>query len=149
MTIVDQLSDTVYPNQARDRLDKLLQDMSRFPVKKSQIYGLRQVARQQPSRVKEFARHQRERAERRNPNAPEIKLWNLVGALIDSTSEWSVRVEGLKYAPDELRDTNTPARRRWLNEWTIKHIPAFFERFCAHALYRLGMSDAYSEERER
>ena len=64
--------------------------------------------------------------------------------------------EGLERAPAELRDENIPARtkgmtpdertrrnqlkqgqRKWLEQWTKEHVPAFFERFCAHALFRL------------
>ena len=54
MTIVDLLSDTVYRDQARQQLDALLGEIRKFPVKTAQIYGLRQIARQQPEQVKEL-----------------------------------------------------------------------------------------------
>ena len=166
MTTVDLLSDTVYRDQARDRLDKLLEDMDAFPVQRSQIYGLRQIARQQPLQVTEFAEHQRGRAERKKENAgataqlrleSEIKLWSLVKRLCDSTTGWSVQTEAKRHLPDKLSDENIPVnrpgmtsderrarnqlrgqQRKWITAWEMNHVPAFFERFCTHALYRLG-----------
>ena len=160
MTIVDRLSDTVYRDQAREQLDALLAEIQRFPVKRTQLYGLRQIARQQPLQVKNFAEHQRERAERKNRQS-EVSFWKLVERLCDSPNGWSIRVEGTKHAPPKLRDIPprhagmTDAERRarnqlrqclreWNHRWTMTHIPAFFQRFCTHALYRLGV-----EENER
>ena len=167
MRSADLLSDTVYREQACRQLDDLLQDRQRFPVEKSQLDGLRQIARQQPGRVKEFAGHQRERAERKLESVSrrserqranlqaEIDFWLLVGRLCDSTSDWSVHRAGLEHAPTELREENIPPKRagmtpaerthrnqlkrrrqEWIEQWTSEHIPAFFERFCTHALYR-------------
>lgn len=176
MTIVDRLSDTVYRDQAREQLDALLRELQgylqenyRFPVKRTQLYGLRQIARQQPKQVKNFARHQRERAERKHEGASErakpsleseIKFWKLVESLCDSHTDWSVHVEGARHAPPELREENIPPRRpgmtdaerrdrnqlrqrlrEWNDRWEKTHVPAFFERFCTHALYRLKMSE--------
>lgn len=157
------LSDTTYPREAVEQLDRLLGDRNApFPVKSAQIYGLRQIARQQPDKVKAFADHQLERAARDN----EKDFWQLVGNLCShSTSSWSVLKEAQAYLPVELRAENIPARQpgmtpeerrqrnqrrkqqqTWLEEhWTPEHIPAFFERFCTEALYRIGMA-ANSEE---
>ena len=169
MTLVDLLSDTTYRQQAKDQLDKLLGNGT-FPVKRTQIYGLRQIARQQPRRVKDFANHQRERALRKQDKAPEkakldfqpeIDFWTLVANLCsNSTSDWSVNKEGHSHLPEELWDENIPQHRpgmtheeqRYRNErmkqqrerlahWENEHIPAFFERFCTHALYRLGLAE--------
>ena len=116
MTLVDLLSDTVYYRQAVDQLRRLLGNNSRFPVKPSQIYGLRQIARQEPGRVEVFANHQRERAERKSETASqnaqqrlefEINFWNLVANLCgDTLGHWSVQKEGIHYLPRELRDEN-------------------------------------------
>ena len=149
MTTVDLLSDTVYRDQARDQLDKLLKEMKGFPVKRSQIYGLRQIARQQPLKVKEFAQHQRERAERRNPNASEIRLWRLVEQLCDSKTDWSVRKEILILAPEDRMNQTRKRQREWLDEQEMTHRPAFFERFCTHALYRLAKSETNREDHKR
>ena len=168
MTNLDLLSDTVYREQAVRQLDDLLGTCETFPVRKTQIYGLRQIARQEPGKVEEFARHQGKRAERKQEQVSErgkpglqaeIEFWDLVRRLCDSTSPWSVLTEGLEHAPAELRDENIPTwnkgmmpaertrrnqlkarRREWLARWTGAHVPAFFERFCTHALYRLEMS---------
>ena len=165
MTCVDLLSDTTYCEQAVQQLDQQLGDSNQFPVKRTQIYGLRQVARQQPGEVQGFANHQRERAQHKQENAsenaklkfqPEIDFWTLVSNLCSNpTSNWSVQEEGRTHLPGDLQ--NIPAKRQgmtheeqrhrnelnrrqreWLEQWTNEHIPAFFERFCTHALYRMG-----------
>lgn len=168
MTRVDLLSDTTYCEQAVKQLDQLLGDSNRFPVERAQIYGLRQIARQQPGKVEVFANHQRERTRRKLENASERArpnleaerdFWTLVSGLCDGDSAlaWSVRKEGHTHLPVELQ--NIPARRqgmtheeqrhrnelnrrqrKWLVQWTNEHIPAFFERFCTHALYRIGIA---------
>lgn len=177
MTNLDRLSDTVYREQAIGQLDDLLGACGTFPVRKTQIYGLRQIARQEPGKVGEFARHQRGRAERKQEQASgksdlklknEIDFWDLVDRLCDSSSPWSVLTEGLEHAPAELRDENIPVRakgmtpaerthrnqikarqREWLARWSQDHVPVFFERFCTHALYRLEMSHETKGENSR
>ena len=167
MTLVDLLSDTVYREQAVKQLDQLLAGDERFPVKPAQIYGLRQIARQQPGKVKDFANRQRKRAQRRPDNASErvnpklqaeIGFWTLVSALCSESPDWSVHEEGKGRLPEELRNipgrqevrTNEERSRRnqlldqrkeWLTHWNNAHIPAFFERFCTHALYREGIAE--------
>ncbi len=155
MTLVDLLSDTTYREQAVKQLDQLLSSSAQFPVKTTQIYGLRQIARQQPGEVERFARHQGERAEKLDKQA-EINFWALVTNLCsDSPSGWSVLKEGQLYLPvelqnipnkwagmtqDEQRKRNKLVRDRKerLNQWKNEHIPAFFERFCTHCLYRIA-----------
>ena len=177
MTTVDLLSDTVYRDQAHAQLDNLLEDVGAFPVQRSQIYGLRQIARQQPLQVTEFADHQRERAERKMEKASqkaqlrlesEIKLWMLVKSLCDSTTDWSIRAEAQNYVPDILRDENIPInrpgmtneersarnrirsqQREWRIDWEVHHIPALFERFCTHALYLMTETKTNREDRKK
>ena len=175
MTCVDLLSDTTYRQQAVEQLDQLLGNSNEFPVKATQIYGLRQIARQQPGRVGGFARHQRERAQRKYENASErarpalkaeIEFWTLVANLCSRPpSNWSVLKEGDSHLPEKLREKNIPAHRqgmtheeqkrrtelkncqqKWLTQWKNKHIPVFFERFCTYALYRHGMAENSQEE---
>ena len=171
MTQLDLLSDTVYSEQAVRKLHQLLRNADEFPVETSQIHGLRQIARQQPARVSEFAEHQKERAERKYEIASEttklkleseINFWTLVANLCDSTSDWSVRNEGHTHLPEEIRDENIPTKRPgmtheeqthrnalrkhqrdWLNQWTNEHIPLFFERFCTQCLYRKIMIEIH------
>ena len=165
MTLLDLLSDTTYRDRAEEKLDQLLYDTKKFPVARSQIHGLRQIARQQPDKVSEFARHQKTRADRKREIAseekksdfdPEINFWDLVVRLCDvSTSDWSVLKEGHAHLPEELRDEKIPenrsgmtpeerthrnklrkCQREWLHQWANEHIPAFFQRFCTQCLYR-------------
>ena len=147
MTKVDLLSDTVYRVQACEQVDALLGELEGFPVKRTQLYGLRQIARQQPLQVKNFAEHQRTRAERKNRQS-EVQFWQLVERLCDSRNGWSVRVEGDKHAPPELRNESRRRQREWRDRWEKTHIPAFFERFCTHALYRLKMSETNHGDRQ-
>ena len=163
MTHVDMLSDTTYREQAVRQLHQLLGNASEFPVESTQIYGLRQIARQQPGKVAEFARHQGARAKKLKHQA-EVGFWTLVVNLCgDLPDHWSVKREGHRYLPVELRDENrrevpgaTPqeteqnqqhnnrlrtGRRGWLEEWENEHIPAFFERFCTHCLYYIAKSE--------
>ena len=122
MTSVYLLSDTTYRQQAVKQLHQLLGNNNQFPVEPSQIYGLRQIARQEPGRIEKFASHQGGRAQsrydaeekRKAPNTDalqkwgaEIKFWTLVTNLCgDSPNHWSVQREGLPYLPRELRDEN-------------------------------------------
>lgn len=158
MTYVDLLSDTTYSQQAVRQLHQLLGNASEFPVESTQIYGLREIARQQPDKVSKFAEHQGERAEKLQKQA-EVDFWSLVTKLCKgSTSNWSVRKEGYNYLPEDIREENIPPnqpgmtleerqhrntlRRRqkeWLDQWEHEHIPAFFERFCTQCLYRKAM----------
>ena len=163
MTLVHLLSDTVYPRQAVKQLHQLLGNDNRFPVESSQIYGLRQIARQQPNQVADFAKHQAERAEKSQKQA-EVNFWALVINLCsDSAPDWSVRKEGHPYLPAELRDENfrevkgaTPqetqqnqqhnnkikkGQQEWLEKWNSEHIPAFFERFCTHCLFCIAKAE--------
>ena len=162
MTLVDLLSDTVYREQACKHLNDMFANHEQFPVAKSQIYGLRQIVRQEPGKAKDFASHQQERTERKlqHRKGPEprlkaeISFWRMVCDMCDSRSGWSVRKEGSEHAPAELRDGNIPTReecttnaershraklrrrqREWLEQWNREHLRAFFERFCTHALY--------------
>ena len=107
-------------NRRVKQLDQLLGNSNKFPVKPAQIYGLRQIARQQPGKVESFANHQRERTKRKLENASErtrpglqaeIDFWTLVSDLCgDSALAWSVHKEGHAHLPAELQ--NIPARRQ-------------------------------------
>ena len=158
MTPVDLLSDTTYRDQAVRQLHRLLGNASEFPVESTQIYGLREIARQQPDKVLKFAEHQGERAEKLQKQA-EVDFWSLVAKLCrPSVSDWSVYTEGHNYLPEDIQEENIPPRqagmtqeeqrhrnelktrqREWLNQWSNEHIPAFFERFCTQCLYRKAM----------
>lgn len=162
MKALDLLSDTVYRDQAAKRLDRAFKDWRGIPVKKAQIYGLRAIARNQPSQVTKFADHQRGRAEKKGKGARlEKNFWILVRALCDGpTSEWSVEKEGRSRLPAELRNEKIPKHRKGMSsearkrrksmigqrrdrirQWNEEHLPAFFERFCSHALYLLAKSN--------
>ncbi len=157
MMLVDLLSDTTYREQTVKQLDRLLGNSAEFPVKTTQIYGLRQISRQQPREVEGFARHQGRRAEKLEKQA-EVDFWALVANLCsEPVPGWSVLKEGQPYLPEELGNQNfrevpgaTPQettenqrhnnelkrkRREWFHQWENEHIPAFFERFCTYCLY--------------
>lgn len=122
MTLVDLLSDTTYRQQAIKQLHQLLDNDNQFPVKPTQIHGLRQIARQEPERIGDFATHQGQRAQNRydaedeksKPRAEvlrkwetEINFWTLVANFCgDSSDRWSVKREGRAYLPEELHNEN-------------------------------------------
>lgn len=122
MTLVDLLSDTVYRQQAVNQLHQLLGSDNQFPVEPTQIYGLRQIARQEPERIGDFAIHQGQRAQSRydaeneksNPKTDvlqkwetEVNFWTLVANFCgDSPDRWSVKTEGRAYLPEELHYEN-------------------------------------------
>lgn len=122
MTLVDLLSDTVYRQQAVKHLHQLLGSDKQFPVEPTQIYGLRQIARQEPERIGNFAIRQGQRAQSRydaednksNPKAEvlrkwetEINFWTLVANFCGYSPDcWSVETEGRAYLPEELHNQN-------------------------------------------
>ena len=128
MMLVDLLSDTTYREQAVKQLDKLLGNSTNPPVKPAQIYGLRQIARQQPKEIERFAEHQCRRVQRRYEEESErrkprddvlqelqavIDFWALVTNLCsNSASGWSLVQEGHRYLPEELREENLPPKSR-------------------------------------
>ena len=160
MTDMDLLADTVFPGEARRAVETVVEVCGDIPVEVTQIHGLRQIARQQPDKIFRFARHQRERAEKRR-NSEETEFWSLVGYLCSgstgqsgwSSEGWSLHEEARNRLPEELQHppnrqdmkTNEDRQRRnrmireqtrLLDEWKAKGVPAFFERFCAQCLYR-------------
>lgn len=178
MTILDLLSDTTYRDQAARKLHPLVQNATEFPVETSQIHGLREIARQQPASVSSFARHQKERAERKYEIASEmtklkleaeIAFWTLVINLCGSpNSDWSVLKEGHAHLPEELREENIPEKRpgmtqeeqrhrnelrkyqrERLDQWANEHIPAFFQRFCTQCLYRKALIEMHQLSKEQ
>ena len=122
MTLVDLLSDTTYRQQTVRQLHQLLGNDNQFPVEPSQIHGLRQIARQEPGRIGDFANHQGQRAQSRYDAEyekstsraevlqkweTEVNFWTLVANFCgDSTNCWSVKTEGYNYLPQELCDDN-------------------------------------------
>ena len=122
MTLVNLLSDTTYRQQTVRQLHQLLGNDNKFPVEPSQIHGLRQIARQEPEKVRDFATHQGQRAQSRcdaeenrsNPRmealqkwGTEVNFWTLVANFCgDLPNHWSVRKVGRDYLPEEFRDEN-------------------------------------------
>ena len=161
MTLVDFLSDTVYRLQAVQQLYQLLDGADEFPVRTAQIYGLRQIARQEPEKVKVFADHQRKRAERKCETASqnalqrlesEIEFWTLVVSICNETTvSWSVIRERNSHIPANLQNRPDMSRRErreigerrneWCEQWDNEHIPAFFERFCTHCLFCIAKAE--------
>lgn len=164
MLSADLLSDTTFRDQAVQAVDRFVDDNG-APLRRTQIYGLRQIAMNQPGKVKGFAFHQRQRAERQYENASkngqlklqkEIDFWKLVENLCASSAAhggWSLEQEAEVQMPTELRlEDNRPKseltheerslrkqtkkkRREWSTVWMNQHLPLFFQRFCAHYLY--------------
>jgi hypothetical protein len=163
------LSDTTFSVQAAAAVDGFMHTNG-CPVKRSQISGLRQIATNQPSRVKDFAEHQRRRAERRMQNASrhaqdkiqkEVDFWKLIANLCDGRPprcSWSLQQEAEAALPEHLKVAPTvpggkltkeeqaqrAATKKQQHDWLVsckdQYHRAFFQRFSAHYLYRLGQS---------
>ncbi|MEX1027454.1 MAG: hypothetical protein WD049_05535 [Candidatus Paceibacterota bacterium] len=174
MKLLDQLSDVTYRDRAAEIVDRFV-DECRCPITRSQINGLRQIAIQQPLRVKAFADHQRQRAEKKHETASQnakatlesqIAFWKLVADLCETNKlPWSPATEVETQMPGELREENIPTKadcksneergrrkqlkssqKQWLDAWNNQHLPEFFRRFCIHYLYRLGRQEHSNKE---
>lgn len=170
MNQVNLLSDTVYRDQAARKLDHKYQAWNGIPVARAQLYGLREIARNQPTEVPRYAKHQEKRANAKGArHRCEADFWQLVQHLYERrTGTWSLVGEGRGHLPIELRDENVPEKRKgmspeerrlrnrlkayqreWLHEWQREHVPAFFQRFCAHALYLVSRAEESRREERR
>lgn len=154
------LSDTEFAEQAALAVDSYVTEHGcPKTVTRAQIYGLLHVAKNQPTSVKQFAGHQKQRAEKRNDEDQRL-FWVCVEQLCDGSpprTPWSLQQCAERSMPPELhgedvapgeklsleqrqrRSEVKKARQRWLFAWYNEHYPQFFQRFCAHYLYRLGM----------
>jgi hypothetical protein len=167
MIDLDALADGEFRDQAIAALAAFTADWG-FPVKRSQVEGLRQISVNEPRRLLEFARHQRVRAERREEKRArgadrEVAFWKLVEALQGTENQaldrWSLRNFALRNAPPGCQALRKPhgsapleehraykeARER-LRDWHERRIledpPVFFRRFCAHYLYLQALQPA-------
>ncbi len=151
------VSDTTFVERVAETLDPFVQ-ANGCPVGRSQLSGLRQIAFNQPNRVKDFAHHQQQRAERKMLSTSrtaqerfqhEIEFWKLIADLCEGRQPrvgWSLLQEADASLPQKLKTESTgpeaksakEERKRWLAAWQRQHYPAFFQRFCAHYLYCLG-----------
>jgi hypothetical protein len=120
MTELDLLSDTEFRARAIEFLDAFARQHAPngCPVKRAQITGLRQIAFNEPAKVKEFAEHQRTRAAARletiNPKKEEqrqrwkdqVDFWQFIERLCDGRPpkhSWSLAQEMEKHRPEECK----------------------------------------------
>jgi hypothetical protein len=154
--------------------DKLsITDEWDWPIRRSQIAGLRLIASNEPDRVAEFAQKQseRERAklhdrearsdhERDRKASIVIAFWDLVQTLCaprakerDTCSLQQACDEAIppEYRDDDQRpkaqltieerqerNRRKKAREEFQRQWKAAYYPVFFQRFCAHYLYRMS-----------
>lgn len=158
MAAFDLLSDTSFAEEAAKAVDAFVHEHE-YPVARAQIHGLRQIAINQPTQITVFADHQKDRAEKRNASA-QVEFWKLVHLLCNGRpprASWSLEQAAENVMPAELRletaahgtklskeeqqerAATKQRQKQWLESWRSEHYPEFFQRFCAHYLYRLGM----------
>jgi hypothetical protein len=135
-------------------------------VKRAQIKGLRQIAENEPAKVRDFAGHQREKAqeraakargERQAEHAAAVDFWRLVGDLCTANGkgDWSLLVERKGCVPEALRPEKQASGARlskeeqdalkkkkddlqaWERAWDARCYPPFFQAFCAHYLHKM------------
>lgn len=141
MSDIDVKADGVLCEKAVELLDAFIQECG-LPVRTAQISGLKQIAFNQPSSLKEFAQHQRQRAERRHHDE-EKAFWNLIDNLCDGRKPkhaWSLHqeIEGMLSEQEKADKKHLAALREEKKKLCY---PPFFQHFCAHYLYRLSMKE--------
>jgi hypothetical protein len=105
----------------RDNVSDSFQKAEDWPISRAQITGLRQIAVREPTKVGEFAEHQRKKAqaklentkqeERRSELKAEIAFWELVRGLCDGKPpkfSWSLTQARDQALPAELHDEKQP-----------------------------------------
>ena len=168
MVNLDILADTVFRDEAAKAVDAFVHEHD-CPVKRAQIAGLRQIAANEPARLLEFGKHQREKAARRleatrrdDKRAEfegQIAFWDLVSRLCGASgggeTSWSLSKLAEEQAPADCRGVHRPpgnapaeehrayreAKARadaWQAQRKAEDYPVFYQRFCAHYLYRLS-----------
>jgi hypothetical protein len=130
-----------------------------WPIARSQISGLLQIAMREPEKLKDFAEKQEQKAkarreatreERQRKLDAEIEFWELIKNLCDGKPpkiRWSLAHVRENEVPAELQDDELPPgakltkeqqaarkekgerRKQWLRQWNRDYFPAFFQRF--------------------
>lgn len=175
MLEIDVEADTELGQRAIEAVDKYIRDHvssalrgeKDWPISRAQIAGLWQIAMNEPTKVAEFAEHQRAKVQAKLQQGDKkpggsgleakIAFWELVRNLCESKPPlWSLAQAREQALPAELRDDKQPPgtnltkeqqaqrsekrerRERWQRQWDLDHYPAFFQRFCIHYLYEIS-----------
>ncbi len=138
--------------EAAEQLFGKIQTGDKPPVGRTQIYGLRQIAEQGPSKVKEFAEKQGERAERRRSKGAleEKEFWRKISEFLGPEKKGTLTLEELikqflmpaaealevgAGSPEQGATTGsrpTAHQKTMLEQLKKEVIPLFFRRFCVH-----------------
>jgi len=129
MLEIDIAADTELGQRAIEAVGRYLKDNAlgpfqkedEWPIARTQITGLRQIAMNEPAKVAEFAKHQRAKAaerlektkqeERQHELKVEIAFWELIPALCDGKPPkfaWSLTQARDQALPAELQDEKQP-----------------------------------------
>ena len=129
MLDIDIAADTELGQRAIEAVDRYLREngVGPFreekdcPISRSQIAGLRQIAQNEPAKVREFAEQQRKKAkakldtttneERQRELKAEIAFWELVRGLCEGKPpkfSWSLTQARDQALPAELQDEKQP-----------------------------------------
>lgn len=139
-----------------------------WPIRRTQIVGLRQIAANEPSKLSEFAEHQQRKAQaklekmRKGSDQLEsaVEFWNLVKWLCEggpaNRVSWSLAKMREECTPEEFKEEKLPPgakltpeqqaerkdkqqrRKDWQAEWDREYFGVFFQRFCIHYLYEMS-----------
>jgi hypothetical protein len=162
--------DICIDTELRDRAVKAAEEFTAtkgYPVSRTQIAGLLQIAGNEPHLISKFAGNQKERAQKRltgmrdnDPKAgrfgDEIDFWTLVVDLCagkGAQRDWSLARQCESEIPAEMQckkpHPSAPREERdnyqrtklnqeaWVRQWNRDHYPAYFRHFCAQYLYRM------------
>lgn len=133
-----------------ENVEEHLPNEKAWPVKRSQIYGLQQIVACEPLNLTDFAKSQRDKAEKRDPNGAACKFWKLIDSLCSGSRNptWSLK----KARDDALTDLDAFSKReqdRLRRNWVRDFWPLFFQRFCAEYLYLMASRTQENDHGDR
>ena len=130
MNALDVDSDTVFREHAIRAIEELLKDHPigdnpKIPLKRSQVSGLKQIANNQPEKVLDFAKHQKEKLEKKRADLGkkfegskdepiinhQVNFWDLVIRLCGEEAKatgWSLHHLAEVRAPVDCRPGDKP-----------------------------------------
>ncbi|MDW8078427.1 MAG: hypothetical protein RMJ16_06015 [Thermoguttaceae bacterium] len=124
---------------------------SEWPIKRAQLNGLRELAEKEPSKIADFARHQKEKSAKSQDKDCAEAFWDCVEKLLQGRQrDWSLAkareearpkdwvnvAKAGKLTPEEER-ARRQKNEQWDKEWNREVVPAFFRTFCIEIIYQL------------
>ncbi len=135
--------DTELGEKAIEIINEFLKSES-ADISRTQISGLLQIARSEPIRVYAFIENKIKKLENKGENQTSIaKFWTMLKLICSNNNnpnEWTLfqyyqktNTDKQHQAPDQVKLKNN------YTEWIKLCYPLFFQRLCAHYLYKSAL----------